>query len=101
MPLACIFVALNAIQIIYLSDSQDGDYFRHLPHLCVPLWKEEVPYPVLMPQRETRPYMVDLSIGQLTPDMELPEPTNTDTEDTYTTVDLGVPTGTADTEEEV
>jgi hypothetical protein len=51
--------------------------------------------------RETRPYMVDLSIGQLTSDMELPEPTNTDTEDTYTTVDLGVPTGTADTEEEV
>ncbi len=49
MPLACIFVALKAIQIIYLSDSQDGDYSRHLPHLCVPLWKEEVPYPVLMP----------------------------------------------------
>jgi hypothetical protein len=53
------------------------------------------------PMRETRPYMVDLSIGQLTSDMELPEPAHTDTEDTYTTVDLGVPTGTADTEEEV
>ncbi len=53
------------------------------------------------PIRETRPYMVDLSIGQLAPDMERAEPNHTDTEDTYTTVDLEVPTGTVDTEEEV
>jgi hypothetical protein len=53
------------------------------------------------PQRETRPYMVDLSIGQLAPDMERAEPINTDTEDTYTTVDLEVPTGTVGMEEGV
>ncbi len=53
------------------------------------------------PMRETRPYMVDLSIGQLTPGMERAEPINTDTENTYTSVDLGVPTDIADTEEEV
>ncbi len=53
------------------------------------------------PQRETRPYMVDLSIGQLAPDMERAESNNTDTEDTYTTVDLEVPTGTVGIEEEV
>jgi hypothetical protein len=45
--------------------------------------------------------MVDLSIGQLAPDMERAEPNNTDTEDTYTTVDLEVPTGTVGMEEEV
>ncbi len=45
--------------------------------------------------------MVDLSIGQLAPDMERAEPNNTDTENTYTTVDLEVPTGTAGIDEEV
>ena len=55
MPLARIFVALNAIQIIYLSDSQDGDYFRHLPPLCVPVRQEEIPCPVLMPHEGDPP----------------------------------------------
>ncbi len=45
--------------------------------------------------------MVDLSIGQLAPDMERAEPNNTDTEDTYTTVNLEVPTGTVGIEEKV
>ncbi len=55
MPLACIFVALNAIQIIYFSDSQDDADSQHLPHLCVPVWKEEIPYPVLMPHEGDPP----------------------------------------------
>ncbi len=63
--------------------------------------KRKFPAQCSCPMRETRPYMVDLSIGQLTSDMERAEPINTDTEDTYTSVDLGVPTGTADIEGEV
>jgi hypothetical protein len=55
MPLACIFVALNAIQIIYLSDSQDDVDSQHLPHLCVPVWEKEIPYPVLLPHEGDSP----------------------------------------------
>ncbi len=55
MPLACIFVALNAIQIIYLSDAQDDADSQHLPHFCVPVWKEEILYPVLMPSEGDPP----------------------------------------------
>ncbi len=63
--------------------------------------KRKFPTQCSCPMRETRPYMVDLSIGQLAPGMERAEPLNTDTEDTYTSIDLGVPTSIADTEEEV